>query len=63
MDADWPIDPANGAFICSPERPRPKDAKGRWAHHGAHSVESYSDYYDSYVCRDCGATWSVELPE
>ncbi len=60
---NWPIDPANGAFLCSPELPRPKDAKGRWAHTSAREVDNSSDYYANYECKDCGATWSAELPE
>lgn len=59
---DWPRDPANGRFLCSPERPMPKDATGMWSHTGT-TCTGYGDYADYYKCNDCGQTWSEELPE
>lgn len=60
---DWPKDPANGAYLCTKERPMPDKALGRWAHTGAHTIDSSSDYSESYACKDCGKHWQVELPE
>jgi hypothetical protein len=37
---NWPLDPANGRLLCAPERPMPKDAKGRWAHTNSQIVGS-----------------------
>lgn len=65
MNADiseWPKDPANGRLLCSTEHPMPKGAPGNWAHTNVTCTYS-GDYYDRYECRDCGARWSVELPE
>jgi hypothetical protein len=59
---NWPRDPANGRWLCTPERPMPQGAAGQWAHTGTHCTYS-GDYHDSYECRDCGARWSQELPE
>ena len=59
---DWPLDPVNGRLLCTPERPMPNNAAGRWSHSDARVVRS-GDYSDSYRCASCGATWTAELPE
>ncbi len=58
LTADWPRDPANGYLLCSPERPRPKDAHGQWAHTNVSKEESYNGAHDHCTCKDCGATWT-----
>lgn len=59
--ATWPVDPANGYFVCTPERRRPAGtpAETRWAHTNVISDGPGSDVRDDYRCADCGATWSV----
>lgn len=62
--ADWPRDPANGRYLCSPEKPMPKDAPGQWAHTGTTWVkESYDCCSDKYRCTDCGEEWWSTCPD
>lgn len=55
---------SEGRFVCSRTRPLlPGDdtASNRVVHEGAREVGD-SDYSISYRCRDCGTSWSVEMP-
>jgi hypothetical protein len=68
VSSDWPRDPANGYLLCSPGRPMPKGANGRWAHTNVETVSSDSDFslgteYDRKRCADCGKTWQEEVPQ
>lgn len=55
---------SNGRYVCTPEKPMPKDAPGRWAHTGAVSTgSSWDDLGEYYKCRDCGHTWEEELAQ
>lgn len=59
--ANWPIDQANGRFLCSPDHPMPKNASGQWSHTNYVSDGGcYEGCCDDYKCKDCGATWRVE---
>lgn len=65
---DWPRDPANGYYVCAPDRPMPKDAPGRWAHTNIRTVGGDSDFhlgleYDRRRCQDCGVEWEEEVPQ
>lgn len=65
---DWPIDPANGYYLCAPDRPMPKGATGRWAHTRVGTVSSWGDFslgteYDKRRCKDCGVEWEEEVPQ
>jgi hypothetical protein len=65
---DWPRDPANGYLLCSPAKPMPKGASGRWAHTRIETVKSDSDFHygtewDTKRCKDCGVEWEQEVPQ
>jgi hypothetical protein len=57
------IEPHTGRQICSPDHPMPAGATGRWAHTNVREVDGGSDYCAEYQCKDCGHTWTEELPE
>jgi hypothetical protein len=58
---DWPVDPADGRLICTPERPMPKNAKGQWSHPAAELVGDCGDgCCDDFRCPACGAEWRCE---
>lgn len=58
---DWPRDPANGRLLCSPERQKPENAAGLWAHTNVRVVGGCSDgCCDDFQCRDCGEKWRSE---
>jgi len=57
---DWPCDPESGRMICSPDRPRPPNAPGRWGHPWATCTHS-GEWSDSYHCEPCGHKWSEEV--
>jgi hypothetical protein len=59
---DWPMDVSNGRLLCTPERPRPADAKGRWAHRDIENTHA-GDYTDDWRCKACGVEWAEELAE
>lgn len=60
----WPRDPAaSHRYLCSPDHPMPKGAPGQWAHTNLKSDGSDSDYYDGYICKDCGHWFRCEVPE
>jgi hypothetical protein len=64
----WPRDPANGRLLCSPDKPMPRGAPGRWAHTNIESMGDHGDFslgteYDDYRCKDCGTSWSEEVPQ
>lgn len=60
MYEDYPIDPANGRWLCTPEKPAPYNAQGQWAHTGATCTgENYEGDVDYYKCADCHVTWRV----
>lgn len=66
--ATWPRDPVNARLLCSPDKPRPKDAPGRWSHTRVKSLGSSGDFhlgqeFDDYRCEDCGTSWSEEVPQ
>jgi hypothetical protein len=64
MSANHPRDPkAPCRFLCSPEHPMPKGAEGMWSHTNLRDDGSTSDYYDGYICNDCGHRFKVEVPE
>jgi hypothetical protein len=65
---NWPTDPANGRYLCSPEHPMPPNAPGRWVHTNVEEVgEQQSGWPGGDIvrmrCRDCGLTWKQELPQ
>lgn len=60
---EWPCDPQSGRLLCTPERPMPKGATGRWMHTNVKSVDSSSDYTQTRKCSDCEHSWDEELPE
>lgn len=54
--------------ICSPERPMPKNAEGRWAHTNVEEVGEQQNGWPggdwvTYRCKDCGHKWEEELPQ
>jgi hypothetical protein len=58
----------NGYRICTPARPWTAADGTPVAHESAESVGDQEDGYPGgdiqrYRCRDCGHTWSVELPQ
>jgi len=54
----------NDRQICSPEKPMPVGASGRWAHTNVKETGTSSDdTYAYYKCSDCGHEWVAELPE
>lgn len=58
--ANWDKDPENGRWLCTPEKPMPKGAKGLWSHTGITCIGSnYEGNIDYYVCVDCDAQWKV----
>jgi hypothetical protein len=66
--AAYYINPLNGRYVCTPELPMPKGAKGRWEHTNVEEVGDQengwpSGDYQYYHCRDCGYTWGEELPQ
>lgn len=62
--AEHPRDPAAPhRFLCAPAHPMPKGAPGQWSHTNLKSDGSDSDYYDGYICQDCGHAFRVEVPE
>lgn len=62
---NWPRDPANGRFLCAPDRLKPKDARGLWSHTNAHEYGDgcFDGCCADYRCDDCGETWRAELPQ
>ena len=65
---EHPIDPASGRFLCSPEHPMPKGAKGRWVHTNVVEDGEQRNGWpcgddQDYRCVDCGHTWTEELPQ
>lgn len=63
---NWPKD--RSRYLCSPERPKPKDATGRWTHTNCHEVGDQRDGYPggdtvSMRCDDCGEEWTTELAQ
>lgn len=64
---DWPKT-ERGNFLCTPDRPMPLNAPGRWEHTRAGEVGEQEDGYPggdivTMRCKDCGATWREELPQ
>jgi hypothetical protein len=58
---NWPIDPANGRYLCSPEHKMPAHAHGLWAHSNTECTgECHEGCCSDYQCKDCGATWRVQ---
>lgn len=55
FSSDWPKDPVDGRYLCTPERPKPKDApKGSfWSHYSLRE----------YECPDCGLDRRKEPPQ
>lgn len=56
-----------GNTDCSPSNPMPlpytKDM-GRWSHVNVHEdMTCNSDYYIRWYCKDCGHTWTTEMPD
>jgi len=56
----------NDRNLCTPEKPMPQGAKGRWIHTSAEIVdEDYGWYgdgdYNVYECKDCGERWRSEI--
>jgi hypothetical protein len=50
--------------ICSPEKPMPKNASGRWAHTNVEEVRTcFEGCCAYYKCQDCGHEWREELPQ
>lgn len=61
---NWPRDPANGRYLCSPEHPMPLGAKGQWSHTNVDSSGScFEGCCDRYICKDCGHRWTVEVAQ
>jgi hypothetical protein len=62
---EHPRDPqAPNRFLCTPEHPMPKGAKGLWSHKKVQHVGvCYEGCCDDYECRSCGTTWRRENPE
>lgn len=64
---DWPTD--NGRYLCSPSRPMPQGAEGRWAHTNIEVVGEDcgglgdGGSYERCRCKDCGAIWWSTLPD
>jgi hypothetical protein len=48
--------------LCSPQHPKPKNVRGRWAHTNAHEIRDYGDTR-RMRCDDCGEEWTEELPQ
>ncbi len=66
--ATWPRDPANGRLLCAPQHPMPKGVGGRWSHTSVEHTGDSSDFhlgqeFDDYRCRDCGTSWTEEVPQ
>lgn len=70
----WPRDPANQRLLCAPAHPMPvtrgerarveaENGKTQWSHTNVGVRDVGSDYYEGYVCLDCGHEWTEELPE
>jgi hypothetical protein len=69
--ADWPKTP-DGRLLCSPEHPMPigngAAHEKRWAHTNCHEVGEQRDGWPcgdevTMQCKDCGLTWTAELPQ
>jgi len=62
--SDWPRDPANGRFLCAPEKPMPRNAPGQWAHTNPKWLrDNYDSTVDYYRCQDCGHEWGSEVAQ
>lgn len=50
--------------VCSPENPMPKErVNEQWMHRGASEYDSCSEGCCAYMkCKDCGHTWTQEMP-
>lgn len=66
----WPLDQKaidlgrGERFLCTPDRPKPKGAPGRWSHTGAvDDGECSEGCCDDYKCTDCGETWRIEAAQ
>ncbi len=67
---DWPKDPANGRYLCSPEHPMPSDApkESMWSHVSLREIGPQEDHglgccTTRYECSDCGVFGRCELPQ
>lgn len=64
---DWPEHSA-GVYLCSPAKPMPQGADGRWAHTNVQTIGDDGDFstgqeYDRKRCKDCGHEWWQEVPQ
>lgn len=70
FNENWPKDPANGRYLCSPEHPMPTDApkEVRWSHASFREVGPQGEHglgcsATLYECVDCGVRCRSELPQ
>lgn len=62
---NWPRDPANGRFLCTPIQPMPEGPiQGLWSHTSVVSDGECSEgCCDYYKCKDCGHSWRSEVAQ
>jgi hypothetical protein len=60
----WPKDAESGRYLCTADRPMPKDAPGRWCHPDAKDDGiDHGDTYDVAACPHCGIEFKCYLPD
>lgn len=63
-EREWPLDPVSGRFLCTPEKPMPRGAKGLWSHEKYVVDRECSDAEVDYCsCESCGAEWKEVYEE
>jgi len=70
FNTNWPKDPVNGRYVCTSEKPMPKNApqNTKWSHSSIKEIGPQINHglgceTTQYHCTNCKTTWTSELPQ
>lgn len=60
----WPLGPDGWRYLCTKEKPMPKNAPGHWLHPDSVDDGGCSEgCCDDYKCIHCGKCYRIEAPD